>query len=277
MRIFLPGETIMMGPSDFPGPFISGIASQFDPDAAAFFDEGVLLGEAPLSDPEKTAINTYVLTKKADGIWTQCLADYPFVGGTPVWHSLNLRNPSTFRITWSGTVTHDANGITGNGSDGYGNTGLNFLSDTAANDLAFGVYNRTSGDFASREIGTDTLASGDNGGIYVRFLDATSYFDNNEGVGRCSAIGTNALGLFTSSRTAANAHNGYRNATSIASTTNGQGTRANSNFTLLRGAQIFYSTRNLCFAFVSAGLTGANITALYAAVQALQTSLGRQV
>lgn len=56
-------------------------------------------------------------------------AAYPFVGGTADQHKYNLINPldsdAAFRLTYSGTVAHTANGIQGNGVDGICDTKLN--------------------------------------------------------------------------------------------------------------------------------------------------------
>src|SRR5690606_24652832 len=71
------------------------------------------------------AINQLVLNLKYYNIWEKMIAIYPFIGGSANSHSYNLKNPSQFQITWNGTVTHDANGIKGDGATGYGNTGLN--------------------------------------------------------------------------------------------------------------------------------------------------------
>jgi hypothetical protein len=67
---------------------------------------------------------------------------YPFVGGSAVTNSFNLADPSVGRITWSGTVTHNANGITGDGTSGHGDTNV-VLSGTDAYLVAMGVYSRT--------------------------------------------------------------------------------------------------------------------------------------
>jgi hypothetical protein len=77
---------------------------------------------------------------KADSIWTKLDAVYPLVGGSATTHKYNLKDPQdtdgAYRITWTGAVTHDSNGITGDGSTGYGNS---FYTDTA-NDFSAGGY-----------------------------------------------------------------------------------------------------------------------------------------
>ncbi len=89
----------------------------YDTDADAFFTRASIS-----DDTQKLAVNQLVLSAKAHGWWSLCDAIYPFVGGNSTAHSKNLK-ANTFNITWHGTVTHNANGVTGDGSTGYGDTG----------------------------------------------------------------------------------------------------------------------------------------------------------
>lgn len=89
----------------------------YDTDADAFFTRASIS-----DDTQKLALNQLVLAAKAHGWWTLCDVIYPFVGGNATAHSKNLR-ANTFNIAWHGTVTHNANGVTGDGSTGYGDTG----------------------------------------------------------------------------------------------------------------------------------------------------------
>jgi hypothetical protein len=100
---------------------------------------------------------------------------YPFVGGNAIAHSFNLADPATARITWGGTVTHNANGITGNGSTGYGDTGVAPGSSL----VSAGVYSRTSAAVDSSELsnggsGSGTIAIG------CRWSDDNAYFYNGQ-------------------------------------------------------------------------------------------------
>ena len=91
-----------------------------DPDGAAF------ITAAGLTDPTQiSAVCTLVTSLKSASLWTGMDAIYPFVGGNALAHSFNLRNPAKYQITWVGGVTHDSNGITGDGATGYGDTGFN--------------------------------------------------------------------------------------------------------------------------------------------------------
>lgn len=68
------------------------------------------------------AVTQLVIDARNHCWWDLCDLIYPFVGGTAAAHAENLKS-SSFTITWAGTVTHNANGVTGNGTDGYGATG----------------------------------------------------------------------------------------------------------------------------------------------------------
>lgn len=99
----------------------------YDSDAQSFFTA------AGITDAtQKNAVNTMVVALKAASLWTLCRAVYPYVGGTATTHKYNLKDPrdldAAYRIAWSGGVTHDSNGVTFNGSTGFGETFLNPLT-----------------------------------------------------------------------------------------------------------------------------------------------------
>src|SRR5205085_1059836 len=81
---------------------------------------------------QKTLVNNLVVSLKGAGLWTKLKAIYPYVGGSATAHKWNLKDPrvldAAYRITWSGGVTHNANGVTFDGSTGYGDTHLNALT-----------------------------------------------------------------------------------------------------------------------------------------------------
>jgi hypothetical protein len=106
----------------------------FDPAATNFF------ARAGITNPvHKGAINQLIQSARSHGWWTNCDVIYPFVGGSAASHRENLKS-SSYQIAWSGTLVHDANGVTGDAATGYGNTGLNFK--TAA--LAGAAFNTNS-------------------------------------------------------------------------------------------------------------------------------------
>jgi hypothetical protein len=106
------------------GPYGCNIpANLYDPAAAAFFAAQTAAGQT-LTSTQMNAVNTLCLNAKANGWWGALVAFYPFLGNSATCDSFNLVDPTTFFITWYGTVTHNANGVTGDGSTGYGDTGL---------------------------------------------------------------------------------------------------------------------------------------------------------
>lgn len=115
-----------------------------DADITAF------LAATGIEDETQIFAITYLVTQlKQNGLWNKMHAIYPFVGGTASRHSVNLKNPNQYKISWSPTgVSHDANGITGDGIAGYGDTGYiinpiykdNFhMSAYVRNDVAAGA------------------------------------------------------------------------------------------------------------------------------------------
>jgi hypothetical protein len=93
----------------------------WDADATNFLARAGIPLDASNTIP--TAINFLARSAKAHGWWTNCDAIYPFVGGTSASHSLNLKC-TNYSVLWKGSMTHDASGVIGDGSTGYGDTQL---------------------------------------------------------------------------------------------------------------------------------------------------------
>lgn len=117
--------------------------TQIDPDATAF------LNAASISDVTiSSAILNLVKDLKSNSLWEKCKAVYPYVGGTASTHKFNLKDPqdldASFRITWTGSATHNSNGVTFPGSTSiYGDTHLNPTTVFGSNALSMHTYTRT--------------------------------------------------------------------------------------------------------------------------------------
>lgn len=243
-----------------------------DANAQAVINGIIARGVTP-SAGQQTAINDFFIALKAGSLFTPMRVMYGMIGATAATNGMNWVLPGTNDITWHGTPTQDANGVTGNATDAYGDTGLvdNTLTQTSK---AFGCYCRTNANDSTQQMAT---AGGANGSaIHVRFSDGNGYFANPEGA-LITIPGQNGAGLLTSSRTSNILHTAYKNGASVGTDTNAAGPGVANTWKLLGIPAVSFSVWNLCFAFVSTGLTAQNVTDLYAAVQALQTSLGRQV
>jgi hypothetical protein len=255
-------------------------SSGLDTDAQAF------ITAASITDAtQKSAINQLVLDLKAASIWTKMVAIYPYVGGAATPHSFNLKTPASFQITWGGTVTHNANGVTGNGSTGKGDTGLSPATSLGLNDTHMSVYSRTLSTATSAEMGSLSGSSGSYCGLFCKYTDNNMYAElwgTGAAPDEISGVPTNSQGLFTASRRAVNDFEIYRNSTSLNTLTgNRVGTRPTNNMYVLgqnnAGAVSNPSARNIAWHSFGNGLTDADVSALYTAVQAYQTTLGRQV
>lgn len=215
----------------------------------------------------------------ANGWMAKCDLVYPFVGGNALAHSQNLKS-SSYTITWVGTVTHDANGITGNGTDGYGNTGYNpgLGALWSLNSAHVGIYRRNAGTNNRYYAGSSDAAG-----------HAVLFFKGAIGTQLRGAINTltnpstfNAATFAWSVSTRLDAanqhiyHAGADNSFVVAST----GVPSFPLFVLALNSQsipALFNTANMAGMTAGSGLTFAEYTAMAADWQAFNTSLGRQV
>lgn len=127
-----------------PFAFVKTAASA---DPAALF-----LAAAGITDTTTTnAITTLVSDLQAASLWDKLKVFYPFAGTSSTAQSLNLINPNTYQLTFSGTLTYSSLGLSGS-ADGYGDTGFYFTGSNlsvyisgswgyyAQNSVAGGVY-----------------------------------------------------------------------------------------------------------------------------------------
>lgn len=253
---------------------IAGIV--YDVDAASFFTR------ASIADlGQKSAINQLVLDLKAASLWTKFHVLYPFVGGSASSHSFNLKS-SSFQITWNGTVTHNSNGITGNGSSGYGATGYIPAANGTVNSSHLSFYCRS----ASLS-GFGTFVGGRDVNRFNLYADNANFGYGQlygGGLGMAlGALGSGPWGLVTVSRTSSTSEIIFKGATALTEQTsaNADGLAATYDCYVLAdnnfGSPGSYTNGNGAFASIGLGLTAGNVSAYNTAVQTFQTSLGRNV
>lgn len=253
--------------------------SSLDPDAQAF------ITAAGITNPtQQTAINTLVLSLKSNGLWTKMKAIYPFVGGTASTHKWNLKNPldtnAAFRLVFNGGWTHSSTGVTPNGTNAYADTFLIPSLLLNLNSKSYSIYSRTDSNGLFHDIGTHGSFSNDYDTFFTRYL--------NDFYGTISSIADytifsnlDSLGFYSSSRTASNAIEIYKNG--VSKITQSKASGANSNAPVYisafnnNGGLQHYSNRNLAFASIGDGLTDTEADNFYTAVQSFQTTLGRQI
>jgi hypothetical protein len=242
-----------------------------DADAQAFFDRVDTAG-GTLSFTEKVAVNTLVLQMKTDGIWTKMKAMYPMVGASAAACSQNLKS-SSFTGTFNGGWTFSSNGVTGNGSNGYMQTGLN--PNLEGINETFGIYSRTS-----------------QGGVKIPMgvIQGTAESYLGMGFSRMQIRGSagNATGTtmttigFILIRDEDNSANQFSNINNV-NFSDTRTFRGSPNNTFFLGANNssgspnFYSNIEISTAFISDRLSSSEASNFYTAVQAFQTTLSRQV
>jgi hypothetical protein len=241
-----------------------------DPDAQAF------ITAAGITDPtQQSAIITLVTDLKGYSLWTKMKAIYPVVGGSASSHAVNLKTPGTYNLTFGTGWTHSANGMTPLNT--YADTGLIPNSVLSANSEHCSVYLRTNINASQCDIGTANNTTQSN--IFPN-LSGTFYprvQASNGGI----AVNLNTAAFFIANRVASNEVQGWRNTTKYTISNNSTG---RSTFTywladlnLNGGTGSVQSTRQQAFATIGDGLTDTDVTNLYTAIQAYQTTLSRNV
>ena len=264
------------------GPRLSTISGgvSYDANAQAFFTA------AGITDTtQKSAVNTLVTDLKAANIWTKMKALYPFVGGTASQHKFNLKDPrdldAAFRLVFNGGWTHSSTGALPNGTTGYADTKLVPSTNyPTVWDISVGFYSRTniaqtSSDITAYQNGSQTV------GIQTRWTDNTIYSQLYRDAQPYNIVATNtdSSGLFILSRTSTSLLKQFRNATILGTSTSPiAGSIPTIPICLSNnGSNGSYSSREQALSFIGDGLSDAEVSNLYAAVQAYQTTLNRQV
>jgi hypothetical protein len=262
-RLGLPEPAPAPGPGPEPPP-------SWDADALNFFTRASITDEN-----QKGAINGLVLALKAAGIWAKLRALYPFVGGTAASHSENLKSVS-YSIVWGGGMVHNANGVTGNGSDACGHIGFDIM-DSNYGSIAYGIYNRTSAADAAIDIQT---VSPPDYGIYTRWANDDFYgMSGTTGGGGQGVALTNpdARGFYVVSRQSVSLYRAFKNGLQFGTDKTNAPEPLVSRTFLLLGKGSGGSLHNLALAFISDGLADADAAAFNSAVVTFQTALGRNV
>ncbi len=246
-----------------------------DPDAQAF------ITAAGITNPtQQAAINTLVVDLKGYNVWTKMKALYPFVGGTASQHKFNLKDPrdldAAFRLVFNGGVTHNSNGVTFNGTNGYADTKLSPNSTLLQNNNSISVYSR-----ANVSDGKYFGVGSPNWFIFGKSFiggSAIEYWANSSNYIYGSSTFTS---LITGTRRSSTDVELYKAGVSIKTGSLTSQTLPVNNFWLggINDGNSLIAPMDLQCAFFSLGdgLTDTEAANFYTAVQAFQTTLGRQV
>lgn len=228
----------------------------------------------------QNAIDVAVVALKDNGLWSRIYAWYPFVGGSASTHKFNVKDSrdtdDALRLTFFGGITHDANGITGNGSTGYADTHFNMLSG--------GIYRENFGmSQYVRNSGWSGYAHGitDSSSFIGMYRSGTDlyYFV----YGDTSVVGTvaTATKLLTQQRSASNLTTLYRSGSSVATSTGTTQAFINQTMYLLGrntlGSALGLSTANLASTLIHKAFSDAEVATLNTIIETFETSLSRNV
>lgn len=239
-----------------------------DPDAQAF------LTAAGITDPtEITAVNNLTLGLKANSLWAKMKAVYPFVGGTAFSHKWNLIDPRNldvaYRINWFGGLTHDSNGVKGNGTNGTGDTLIKDLSWSGSQGF-FGYSN-----FETGALGSDSLWGYD--GRFDTFLNPRNA--SNQIASRLDTL----AGIYNASNTTSVGFFGHNRISTLGYRTYFNGTEATVSYAdstpndvlLLLKYNTNFSQRRLASFYATNGLLHTEMSTLASLDLAFQTTLSR--
>jgi hypothetical protein len=259
----------------------------FDADAQAFITASGLTGATNL-----TAINTLVVSLKGFGIWTKMKAIYPMIGGIAALHKWNLKDPrdldAAFRLVFNGGWTHSSNGALPNATNAFANTFLSPSTSLTNNNTHISYYSRTNTQGPSRGligaavggsfIPLFTIYGRSTGGNLVQ----TDSYDYN--TNRINYTEPTGQAFYTNNRILNNVFKLFRNGLIV-----GTNTVLNPQNVTTINVPIYIGSINLngtannfgnfqcAFASIGDGLTDTEASNFYTAVQAFNTTLGRQV
>ena len=236
---------------------------------------------------QKQAINTFVISTKSDGDWTNIVFLAPFIGGSSNSHRVYLKGSGnlTFLGSSGGFPSHSANGVAFDGVDDYAGTGFTpssggggiYLQNSAHILIASPTASATPiADFTTL-VGV-TKSDGTSRAHLSRSSTIVAGGIHN-GDGNSGSVGTNDhRGVLVVSRTSATAQALYLN--SIATTLLTTTTTSLPNAEMVIGAHNyagnFQFSAYTCAGFeVGGGLTPAAAARRISRWQTLNTALGR--
>jgi hypothetical protein len=234
------------------------------------------------------AINTLVTSLKSYGIWTKMKAIYPFVGGTAASHKFNLKDPrdldAAFRLTFTAGWVHSSTGAKPNGASDYANTKFIPLNNLSITNGHISIYSRTTNTSSDIYGSSGVFINNDSTFAIIirRGLDnaaGLSMYSDNYGL---TVTNTNGQGFYLGNRETISKLSLYKNNNLIGTNLNTQINATLPSINVPFGAiytptRYYYDNKEIAFGSIGDGLTDTEASNFYTAVQAYQTTLGRQV
>lgn len=244
---------------------------------------GIFLSAAGITDPTITsAVYTLVNDLNGYGLWSKMLGIYPLVGGTASSHSWNLKDTTKLKMRWVGGMTHNSNGVTGNGTNSYGQpditgtTGINATNYPPLTATNYGIssYQRNTSVEYIPQFGFGYA----NGYVMCSYAGGTQNYFIGITASPNNATNPNKTGLFHMYG-GSGVGSGIVNGTKIVTGTGGQlpSTALGTSLWFAGNNGGGYSNRNFAFFTVSEYLNDTEAANLYTSIQKFQTTLNRFV
>lgn len=251
-----------------------------DVDAEAYINAVEATGVS-FTGAEKGYINTWFVSAKANGYYSKYHAVYLFLGGTAAAHKFNAVDPQdtdgAFRMVFTGSPTHNANGVTWNGTTQYGDTKYTPSVSANQNSKHYSLYIRTVG--AGSQFGA--VNAGIVGDLLHIDIAATLYWDIGASPFETAAVPATKTRFWQLDRDTSTTADLRRNDVSV--DTDATATSVNVAQPIVVGARNsngtinVFSADNICFFAIGESFSSAEITAEYADVEQLQTDFARNV
>jgi hypothetical protein len=250
-------------------------------EANAFLEAAAVAKGSALGSTISAATITLFTSLVSNNLWDKLAVFYPIVGGTSASTAVNGKNPGTNNMTWYGGAAFSDNEVSGNGSNAYGDTGLN-ANTLAQNSVHICNYSRTTPSRSGIDVGI-TIAGGTSLQMYNNESGSMGIkVAKNNATGYSTGAVTNGAGLFTATRTGSTIENGFRNSTRVINASQTSTGLPNGSVFVMarnRGGGIAESFNNRGYAWFSigSGLSSPDVDNYYTIIQAFQTALSRQV
>jgi hypothetical protein len=266
-------------------------AAAFDADAAAYLAEVLLSGGTGITMSVSAATNTLYTTLKSCGVYSKLAVMYPFLGGVANSTAINGLNPATFFIQWFGGLTHNMSGVTGNGTNGYGNT--QFLHNSLpVNDIHFSLFQNTENTNARQD---ETQIGIVGGGGAQMILESrrpaggglfNSIFQLGSASNISASTGGTTAATYIATRSGTTTTTAFKNDVVFGSNTSVYTNSATGRDVFLLALNISpftpgvpygdsFSNNRIAFTTIGSGLTRSDVTCLNDAIVAFNTTLGR--
>lgn len=231
------------------------------------------------------ALNTFDIGMIANSLDTKMKAVYPFVGGTASTHKWNFMDArdldAAYRLMFSGTWTHLANGAIPNGTNASANSFFNPSVNASTSGFGFGIYSRTNSTTGTQIYGVIETVT--NTPVTQNSLSTGSFINGTLSQNTITYTAAPSTRFIYCRRNSTTMMQGYRDGVSLGTNTtaplgmpNGQ-FRFGGRWNATSGTVDLYTTHQIAIGVLDIGLSDAQALTLRTLVDQFVTTLGRNV